>query len=147
MGPPLGIETPARDGLVFDYFLGTAWHAQSAEILHPGHLGVAGHFGRQMRRDRLAHGWTIAELARRAGLNPAHLSRIENGTRPPTARIAAAIDGVFTEGHETFILRAASFSHRLLPKATPFHAHGAKRQLASDHDVWCCQSGRVRYCP
>lgn len=59
--------------------------------------GVAGHFGRQMRRDRLAHGWTIAEFARRAGLNPAHLSRIENGTRPPTARIASAIDGVFTE--------------------------------------------------
>jgi transcriptional regulator with XRE-family HTH domain len=59
--------------------------------------GVAEHFGRQMRRDRIAHGWTIAELARRAGLNPAHLSRIENGTRPPTARIAAAIDGVFTE--------------------------------------------------
>jgi predicted RNA-binding Zn-ribbon protein involved in translation (DUF1610 family) len=33
MGPPLGIEAPARDGLVLDYFLGTAWHAQSAEIL------------------------------------------------------------------------------------------------------------------
>lgn len=59
--------------------------------------GVAGHFGRQMRRDRLAHGWTIAELAQRVGLNAAHLSRIENGMRPPTARIAAALDGVFTE--------------------------------------------------
>jgi transcriptional regulator with XRE-family HTH domain len=59
--------------------------------------GVAGHFGRQMRRDRLAHGWSIAEFAKRAGLNAAHLSRIENGTRPPTARVAAAIDGVFIE--------------------------------------------------
>jgi transcriptional regulator with XRE-family HTH domain len=59
--------------------------------------GVAGHFGRQVRRDRLAHGWSIAELARRAEINAAHLSRIENGTRPPTARIAAALDGVFTE--------------------------------------------------
>src|ERR1700726_215105 len=59
--------------------------------------GVAGHFGRQMRRDRLGPGGGIAPPARRARLNPAHLSRIENGTRPPTARIAAAIDGVFTE--------------------------------------------------
>lgn len=59
--------------------------------------GVAGHFGRQVRRDRLAHGWPIAELARRAKLDAAHLSRVENGRRPPTARIAAALDGVFTE--------------------------------------------------
>ena len=33
MGPPLGIETPDRDGLVLDHFLGTAWQAQSAEVL------------------------------------------------------------------------------------------------------------------
>lgn len=59
--------------------------------------GVAGHFGRQVRRDRLAHGWTITELAQRAGLNAAHLSRVENGKRPPTARIAASLDAVFTE--------------------------------------------------
>ncbi|MGH3193967.1 MAG: Scr1 family TA system antitoxin-like transcriptional regulator, partial [Streptosporangiaceae bacterium] len=59
--------------------------------------GVAGHFGRQVRRDRLAHGWSIAELARRAKLDAAHLSRVENGRRPPTARIAAALDGVFPE--------------------------------------------------
>jgi transcriptional regulator with XRE-family HTH domain len=59
--------------------------------------GVAGHFGRQVRRDRLAHGWSIAELARRAKLDAAHLSRVENGRRPPTARIAAALDSVFTE--------------------------------------------------
>ena len=58
---------------------------------------MAGHFGRQVRRDRVAHGWTVAELARRAKLNAAHLSRIEHGHRPPTARIAAALDGVFTE--------------------------------------------------
>jgi transcriptional regulator with XRE-family HTH domain len=58
---------------------------------------VAGHFGRQVRRDRLAHGWSIAELAQRAKIDAAHLSRVENGRRPPTARIAAALDGVFTE--------------------------------------------------
>jgi hypothetical protein len=27
MGPPLGLEIQDRDGVVVDYFLGTAWHA------------------------------------------------------------------------------------------------------------------------
>ena len=59
--------------------------------------GVAGHFGRQMRRDRLAHGWSIAELAAMVGINPAHLSRVENGRRPPTARIADGLDKALPE--------------------------------------------------
>jgi transcriptional regulator with XRE-family HTH domain len=59
--------------------------------------GVAGHFGRQVRRDRLAHGWSLDELAKQAGINAAHLSRIENGRRPPTARIADALDRVFPD--------------------------------------------------
>jgi transcriptional regulator with XRE-family HTH domain len=47
--------------------------------------GAAGHFGRQMRKERLAHGWSIAELARQmGGVDPAHLGRVENGRRPPT---------------------------------------------------------------
>jgi hypothetical protein len=33
MGPPLGVETPGRDGLVIDYFLGTAWLASETESL------------------------------------------------------------------------------------------------------------------
>jgi transcriptional regulator with XRE-family HTH domain len=59
--------------------------------------GVAGHFGRQVRRDRLAHGWSITELSVQTGINAAHLSRIENGRRPPTARIADALDKAFPE--------------------------------------------------
>jgi ribosome-binding protein aMBF1 (putative translation factor) len=59
--------------------------------------GVAGHFGRQMRRDRLAHGWSITELAKRSGISGAHLGRIESGLRPPTVRVADALDKVFPE--------------------------------------------------
>jgi hypothetical protein len=33
MGPPLDRQAEARDGLVVDYFLGTAWHAADAEKL------------------------------------------------------------------------------------------------------------------
>lgn len=50
-----------------------------------------------MRRDRLAHGWSMTELANRSKINPAHLGRIESGLRPPTVRVADALDKVFTE--------------------------------------------------
>lgn len=59
--------------------------------------GVAGHFGRQMRRDRLAHGWSVTELAKRTGINGAHLGRIESGLRPPSVRVADALDKVLPE--------------------------------------------------
>jgi transcriptional regulator with XRE-family HTH domain len=45
-----------------------------------------------MRRDRLAHGWSIAELGKRSGITAAHLGRIESGLRPPTVRVADALD-------------------------------------------------------
>jgi hypothetical protein len=53
------------------------------------------HFGRQLRKERLAHGWSIHELAQRTGLNAGYLSRIENGRRQPTKNVAAACDAVF----------------------------------------------------
>lgn len=55
------------------------------------------HFGRQMRKERMARGWSLAELAQRTGVNAGHLSRIENGRRPPTEKVAAACDEVFPE--------------------------------------------------
>jgi transcriptional regulator with XRE-family HTH domain len=59
--------------------------------------GVAGHFARQVKKERLAHGWSLAELGRRTGLDPAHLGRVESSRRPPTEAIAAALDTVFPE--------------------------------------------------
>jgi transcriptional regulator with XRE-family HTH domain len=57
--------------------------------------GLAGHFARQMKKERLAHGWSLAELGRRTGLDPAHLGRVESGRRPPTVAIAAGLDTAF----------------------------------------------------
>lgn len=65
--------------------------------------GVAGHFGRQMRRDRLANGWSIVELAKRTGINAAHLGRIESGLRPPSVKIADALDKVLPERHGWYL--------------------------------------------
>jgi transcriptional regulator with XRE-family HTH domain len=59
--------------------------------------GTARHFGRQVRKERLARRWTLTELAERTGINAGHLSRIEHGTRPPTEALAATMDEVFPE--------------------------------------------------
>lgn len=42
-------------------------------------------------------GWSIHEFARLTGLNAGHLSRIENGKRPPTENVATACDAAFPE--------------------------------------------------
>jgi hypothetical protein len=55
----------------------------------------ATHFGRQMRKERLARGWSLREFSARTGINIGHASRIENGKRPPTENVAAACDLAF----------------------------------------------------
>jgi transcriptional regulator with XRE-family HTH domain len=55
----------------------------------------SGLFGKQVRKQRLARGWSLDELSARTGIVSGHLSRIENGKRPPTERIASAMDTAF----------------------------------------------------
>lgn len=55
----------------------------------------SGLFGKQVRKQRLARGWSLDELAHHAQIAAGHLSRIENGKRPPTERIAEAVDAAF----------------------------------------------------
>jgi hypothetical protein len=62
-----------------------------------GSASAATHFGRQMKKERLAHGWGLRELSERTGIDAGHLSRIENGKRPPTEVIALACDEAFPE--------------------------------------------------
>jgi transcriptional regulator with XRE-family HTH domain len=61
------------------------------------------HFGRQMKKERLARGWGLDELSRRTEINAGHLSRIENGRRPPTETVAKACDAVFPERRGWFL--------------------------------------------
>ena len=56
---------------------------------------AATYFGRQMRKERLAHGWTLREFAARSGIEFTVASRIENGQRPPNEKTAKACDAVF----------------------------------------------------
>jgi transcriptional regulator with XRE-family HTH domain len=55
------------------------------------------YFGRQVRKARLAAGWTLAEFGLRTGYDPAHLGRIENGKRPATKVLAKMCDRAFPE--------------------------------------------------
>jgi transcriptional regulator with XRE-family HTH domain len=64
--------------------------------------GAGTHLGRQMKRDRLAHGWSLRELSARTGIDYATLSRVENGKRPATEKLAAACDRVFPERREWY---------------------------------------------
>jgi transcriptional regulator with XRE-family HTH domain len=60
------------------------------------------HFGNQVRKERLARGWGLRELASASGVGIGHLSMIENGKRPPTAKLAAAMDRAFPGRHGWF---------------------------------------------
>jgi transcriptional regulator with XRE-family HTH domain len=50
-----------------------------------------------MRKERVAHGWSLPEFGERIGYDAGHLSRVENGKRPPTEALAAVCDTVFPE--------------------------------------------------
>jgi transcriptional regulator with XRE-family HTH domain len=64
---------------------------------HPG-----SHFGTQLKKERLMRGWGLDDLAKETGINPAHLSRIESGKRPPTKRVANACDKALPHRHGWF---------------------------------------------
>lgn len=66
-------------------------------IVLPVNDNPASHFGRQLKKERLARGWSLPELAKVTGIDGGHLSRIENGKRPPTEKTAAACDKAFPE--------------------------------------------------
>ncbi|MFI6156506.1 Scr1 family TA system antitoxin-like transcriptional regulator [Kitasatospora sp. NPDC051170] len=60
-------------------------------------------FGAQVRSAREAKGWTQEELALAIGYSPTHISAVETGRRPPTARLARELDKAF--GLENFFVR------------------------------------------
>jgi transcriptional regulator with XRE-family HTH domain len=52
-------------------------------------------FGKTVRKQRLARKWSLDELSARTRIAAGHLSRIENGRRPPTEKVAQACDDAF----------------------------------------------------
>jgi transcriptional regulator with XRE-family HTH domain len=62
-----------------------------------GTSNPARHFGREVRRARLAAKMTLAEFGRAIGYDPGQISRVERGVRPPTEKFAQMCDKVFPE--------------------------------------------------
>jgi transcriptional regulator with XRE-family HTH domain len=62
-----------------------------------GKSDPARYFGRQVRKARLAAGWTLADLGQRVGYDPGQISRIENGKRPPSELFAQVCDRAFPD--------------------------------------------------
>jgi transcriptional regulator with XRE-family HTH domain len=60
------------------------------------------YFGKQVKKERLARGWGLDELAKVTGISVSLWSRIENGKRPPTKTTAAACDAAFPERKKWF---------------------------------------------
>jgi transcriptional regulator with XRE-family HTH domain len=61
------------------------------------------HFGRQVKKARLARGWTLREAGRQLGYDDAQVSRVETGARPPTEGFARACDRVWPERDGWFL--------------------------------------------
>jgi Domain of unknown function (DUF5753)/Helix-turn-helix domain len=54
-------------------------------------------FGRQMKKMRESHGWTLRQMHELTSVDYTTLSRVERGNRPPTEALAEACDRTFPE--------------------------------------------------
>jgi transcriptional regulator with XRE-family HTH domain len=90
-----------------------------------------------MKKERLAHGWTLRDFSARTGVNFSHLGRRENGHRPPTEAVALACDSAFPErrgwypGILTGLLQTEHYARAVLSVAPGVSEEIVKARLAS----------------
>jgi ribosome-binding protein aMBF1 (putative translation factor) len=84
--------------------LAATWN-EVAALTASGAADPVRHFGRQVKKARLARGWTVREAGRQLGYDDAQVSRVENGNRPPTEGFAKACDRVWPERNGWFLER------------------------------------------
>jgi lambda repressor-like predicted transcriptional regulator len=92
------------------------------------------HFGRQVKKERLARGWSLRELSARSGIDYSHLSRIESGKRPPTEAVADALDAAFP-GRNGWYREYYEDSKSAIPPGLRSWAEHEER--AARLSVWC----------
>ncbi len=91
--PPFGLSTQ----IVTESETPLHIYANIVDMMRNNGSNPATHFGKQMRKERLARGWSLREFSARSGIDFTTASRIENGKRPPTEKVATACDRVFPE--------------------------------------------------
>lgn len=92
------------------------------------------HFGKQVRKARREHGWTLRELGERTRIAVGYLSDIENGKRPPSEGVALKMDEVFPEKRGWF----TEFHHDSRQWAPPGYRNWAEYENAATRlRIWC----------
>lgn len=92
------------------------------------------HFGRQVRKARREKGWTIRELAAKAGISGGHLSNIENGKRGVSERRAQVFDRLFPDRRGWF----SEYHQDSQIWAPPGYRDWAAEENKAAHlRVWC----------
>jgi transcriptional regulator with XRE-family HTH domain len=86
-----------------------------------------------MKKERLAHGWSLREFSSRTGIDLATASRIETGKRPPTERVALKCDEAFPERRGWF-LEYYEESKSWMPAG--FRSWGEYEDKATELLVW-----------
>ena len=65
--------------------------------------GAAVHFGKQVRKERLAKHWSLRQFTAESGIDVSTASQTENGLVPPNERVATACDKVFPHREGWFL--------------------------------------------
>lgn len=68
----------------------------------------------RIRLERESRGWSLSELAERAGISRAMIHKIERGDSSPTATLLARLSGAFGISMSTLIARAEMQEGKLL---------------------------------
>ncbi|ANI82960.1 helix-turn-helix domain-containing protein [Kosakonia oryzae] len=68
----------------------------------------------RIRVERESRGWSLSELAERAGVSRAMIHKIERGESSPTAALLARLSGAFSISMSTLIARAEMQEGKLL---------------------------------
>lgn len=64
--------------------------------------------GARIKQRRLERGWTVRDLARRAGVSASYISLIENGQKVPTPRLAEQLAGVLEDDPQLYLAWAGA---------------------------------------
>lgn len=75
---------------------------------------IDGRIGARIRAEREGRGWSLTDLAGRAGVSRAMIHKVEHGASSPTAQLLGKLSGAFGLTMSTLIARAEVESGRLL---------------------------------
>lgn len=99
-------------------------------------------FGAELRRIRVAAGYSLTRLADAVHYSKGYLSKIENGHKPPPADLARLCDAVLDAGGELAALVPAQRCASPLPEPADDDGEVWQMNLSSDGQNWLRPIGR-----